>query len=433
MGYLKLTPGLQLRYKPAMRRHPIITGLLRASNGVALWAGLVLALFTARRWLFLLAALGNHRRQQKPGGGTVPDGSGWPRVLLVVPFRDERRQLPGLLARLERLAYPDDRLTMLLVDDGSKDGGREIARAWSSSGENRHLMELGQNLGKAAALNAALARFPEGSLVAVYDADERPAADALYLLVSCFVEDRLAAANGRRAVSNPLASPIATYATFENLVHQLVTMQAKERLRLAPAVLGSNCVYRRSALSHIGGFQAGALLEDSDLTLRLVRAGWSTRFVPDAVSAHAVPESTAGYWRQHTRWASGFRMVAEQQANATLRARHLPWWLRAELVLFSLGYLDRLALLLLLFVGALRTIASDRLPKALLLMITSNLITPFFQVIVALRQDRSPAPLWRRLFLLPLFLLLDMTMALTGLLLRPTSWSRRNSGEQSIS
>lgn len=410
-----------------MQRHPIITGLLRASNGVALLAGLVLALFTARRWLFLLAALGGYRHQTRPGGRTAPDASGWPRVLLVVPFRDERLLLPGLLDQLDRLAYPAERLTVLLVDDGSSDGGREIAHAWVSSGENRHLMALTQNLGKAAALNAALARFPGSSLVAVYDADERPAKEALSLLVGCFADERLAAANGRRAVSNPLASPIATYATFENLVHQLVTMQAKERLRLAPAVLGSNCVYRRSALEHIGGFQAGALLEDSDLTLRLVRAGWTTRFLPGAVSTHAVPETIAGYWRQHTRWASGFRMVAEQQANATLRARHLPWWLRAELLLFSLGYLDRLALLLLLFVGALRTIASHRLPKALLLMIITNLITPFFQVIVALRQDRCPAAMWRRVLLLPLFLILDMTMALTGLLLRPTSWPRRSS------
>lgn len=409
-----------------MKRHPIIAGLLQASNGLALLAGLVLALFTARRWLFLLAALGDQKIRPQPRQQVMSAASGWPRVLLVVPFRDEHKLLPGLLAQLERLVYPADRLTILLVDDGSNDGGREIAQAWTACGDNRHLMELDQNLGKAAALNAALARFAESSLVAVYDADERPAADGLSLLVCSFADGRVAAANGRRTVNNPLASPIATYATFENLVHQLVTMQAKERLRLAPAVLGSNCVYRRSALAHIGGFQPGALLEDSDLTLRLVRAGWSTRFIPDAVSYHAVPETIAGYWQQHTRWASGFRMVAEQQAGATLRARHLPWWLRAELMAFSLGYLDRLALLALLGVAAMRTVVNDRLPRALLAIIFSNLITPFFQVIAALRQDRCPSALWRRLFLLPLFLLLDMTMALTGLLRRPTSWARRD-------
>jgi len=216
-------------------------------------------------------------------------------------------------------------------------------------------------------------------------------------------------------------------------VHQLVTMRAKERLRLAPAVLGSNCLYRRSALAHIGGFQPGALLEDSDLTLRLVRAGWSTRFVPDAVSYHAVPDTIAGYWHQHTRWASGFRMVAEQQAGATLSARHLPWWLRAELVAFSLGYLDRLALLSLLGVTAMRLVADGRLPRVLLAIILSNLITPFFQVMAALHQDRSSSALWRRLFLLPLFLLLDMTMALTGLLRRPTSWARRETARSAAS
>jgi cellulose synthase/poly-beta-1,6-N-acetylglucosamine synthase-like glycosyltransferase len=422
---LELTLCSLLGYKRTMRHHPIIAGLLQASNGIALLAGMVLALFTARRWLFLLAALGNDKVKPHPRQYVETKAHEWPQVLLIVPFRDEQLLLPGLLQRLERLVYPSDRLYMLLVDDGSKDDGPEIVNAWTNCGENRHQMRLDHNQGKAAALNAALARFPEIDLVAVYDADERPAPDALSLLVGPFDDERVAATNGRRKVSNPLASPIATYGTFENLVHQLVTMRAKERLQLAPAILGSNCVYRRSAVVDIGGFRPGALLEDSDLTLRLVRAGWSTRFVPEAVSSHDVPETIAGYWQQHTRWASGFRMVAEQQASSTLRARHLPFWLRAELMAFALGYLDRLALISLLGVASMRAVINGRLPGVLLATILSGLITPFFQVVAALHQAQGPSALWRRLFLLPLFLFLDMTMAFIGLVRRPTAWVGR--------
>lgn len=394
-----------------------------ASNGLAVLLGLVLAWFTARRWLFLLAAHQPQKTQkvQESRPSLLP----WPAVLLLAPFRDEAAALPDLLAHLEQLNYPPNCLTMVLVDDGTTDGSREAAQRWARAVANRHLLSLGRNVGKAAALNAALARFPQAELVAVFDADERPSPDALRHLIQPFADARVGAVNGRRAVSNPLASAIASHATFENLVHQQVTMRAKERLNLAPAILGSNCVYRRTALAQVGGFQPGALLEDSDLTLKLARAGWRIRFVPEAVSVHAVPKTLGSYWQQHTRWASGFQAVARQQAAVTLRARHLPWRLRLELLTFSLGYLDRVVWLLALGWVGMKTAVSRRPPRTLSAVLFTSLITPFIQVLAALRQSQAPPALRRRMVWLPLFLLLDMGMAVVGTVRRTIHWETR--------
>ncbi len=383
----------------------ILSFLTRLSNGLVWLAGLILALFTLRRWLFLLAVL----RRQPERRPLQMDGR--PHVLLLVPFWNEAAALPALLAHLARLDYPADALTIVLVDDGSTDDSRRIAREWAAIAAHRRWLPLPQNVGKAAALNAALARFPQGDLAAVFDADERPSPNVFSLLVPFFADEWVGAVNGRRTVSNPLASPIASHVAFENLVHQLVTMQAKERLHLAPALLGSNCVYRRAALADVGGFLPGALLEDSDLTLKLARAGWRTHFVPAAVSHHAAPETLADYWRQHTRWAVGFGAVARQQTVVTMRATHLPWRLRLELLAFSLGYLDRAALLL---TGGKTAVSRPPSPLLLTILLTS-LITPLFQVIVALRQSRASATLWRRILWLPLFLPLEMGVALVGL------------------
>lgn len=387
---------------------PILSFLTRLSNGLVWLAGLILALFTLRRWLFLLAILRRQPERQPP------PLNGRPPALLLVPFYNEAAALPGLLACLERLDYPADALIIVLVDDGSTDEGGRIAREWAAGVANRHYFPLPGNVGKAAALNAALARFPQGALAAVYDADERPSPDVLSWLLPYFADERVGAVNGRRAVNNPLASPIASHAAIENAVHQLVTMPAKERLNLAPALLGSNCVYRRAALAEVGGFLPGALLEDSDLTLKLARAGWRVHFAPEAVSCHAAPETLAGYWRQHTRWMAGFGAVTRQQAAVTLCARHLPWRLRLELLAFSLGYLDRAALLA---VGWKTAVSRRRSPFLLTVLLTS-LITPLFQVIVALRQSHAPAALWRGIFGLPFFLPLEMGVALVGLVRR---------------
>jgi cellulose synthase/poly-beta-1,6-N-acetylglucosamine synthase-like glycosyltransferase len=390
----------------------------------------MLIFFTLRRWFFIFFALWpdhNHHAspaamERQTGLGPVLPASIEPTVLLLVPLRNEADALPNLVAALDRLDYPAHKLTLVFIDDGSTDHSRELLQQELAARINWHLLPLDRNVGKANALNTALSCFPQGEIIAIYDADERPQLDALRHLVQPFAAAQVGGVSGRRAISNSLASPAASYTTFENLVHQLVTMRAKDRLNLAPALLGANCAYRRTALAEAGNFKPGALLEDSDLTVKLVRLGWQTRFEPKAVSYHQVPQSISGYWRQHTRWARGFNDVARDQAGSLLLDRQLPLLLRLELVSFALGYLDRLALLL----GGGLVLLQER---RVVWVIALSLLTPCLQIVAALRIARSPAALWRRMIWLPLFFALDIAMAAAGFLHSlanaPRTWEER--------
>jgi cellulose synthase/poly-beta-1,6-N-acetylglucosamine synthase-like glycosyltransferase len=425
----------------------------------AAWAtAAVLLAFTARRWLFVLVALATADHPRPTGASHTSANVGqvanlsyitpniWdkpqptslvrgkteklPEALLLAPLRNEAAALPDFLVALAGLIYPPEKFTVVLIDDGSTDDSAAIIRAWLPGRVNWHLLSLAQNVGKAQALNLALTQFPMGELVFIYDADERPQPEALLRLADSFADANVGGVSGRRAVSNPLASPVASYTTFEGLVHQWVTMPAKDRLSLAPAILGSNCAYRQTALAQVGYFKPGVLLEDSDLTVRLVRADWRTRFEPAAVSYHAVPESLAGYWRQHTRWARGFNEVAKNQAGATLFDRCLSWPLRLELLLFSVGYLDRVALL----VAAMLALVYRPLRLFLGALIGLSLLTPLLQTLAALTLNQSPPALWRQLVWLPLFFLVDLAMSVTGLwgaLKRsPQIWEERRARER---
>ncbi|GIK38670.1 MAG: hypothetical protein BroJett011_25030 [Chloroflexota bacterium] len=389
----------------------------------------VLLIFTVRRWLFILAALpatipfgtpfgtpfGRRADRRPPTADGVLSAhnrlSDLPALLLLAPIRNEAETLPGLLATLAALDYPADKLTGVLINDGSTDESEKIIESWIKGRDNWRLLSLAQNVGKAQGLNSALAAFPQGEIVAVYDADERPQPPALRYLVSPFSGEKIGGVTGRRAVSNPLVSPAASYTTFEGLVHQWVTLRAKDRLNLAPAILGANCAYRRTALAEVGNFEPGALLEDSDLTLKLARAGWTIRFEPRAVSYHRVPQTLAGYWRQHTRWARGFNEVAKNQARSTLAGPQLSWPLRLELLAFSLGYLDRLALL----AGVGLALLHPQRRKFLLTVVAASLLTPLFQIMAALTIGREPAAMWLRIIWLPFFFGVDMAMAAAGM------------------
>lgn len=107
------------------------------------------------------------------------------------------------------------------------------------------------------------------------------------------------------------------------------------------SVKGCNMGFRRSLVEAAGGFDEGlggtALLEETDLSERLVRAGWRIRFVPDAHLVHlAAPAGgvrvgdarRTAWWRFHNtgrfiarhRPASLPRVATTFAAIATRRA-----------------------------------------------------------------------------------------------------------------
>lgn len=403
------------------RPRSIQTAYQNALIGLAWLVAGVLLVFTARRWLFMLAALWPDRFDAdlfRPRPEPV-------HVLLLAPIRNEEPVLSAFLPALAGLDYPKPFLTVVLIDDGSTDGTGRLLESWAANRTNWHVLSLTPNLGKAAALNAALARFPQGDIVAVYDADEQPRPETLSYLVLSFNEPTVGGVSGRRAVSNALVSPAASYTAFEGLVHQLITLRAKDKLSLAPAILGANCAYRRSALAQVGNFKPGVFLEDSDLTLKLARAGWQIRFEPRAVSYHRVSETISGYWQQHTRWARGFNDVARDQVRSIISDRRLPVALRLELAMFALGYLDRLALLA---AAGLTLLKQTRRQVGGVLIIT--LLTPLCQIMAALAVGREAPAMWGRIIWVPVFFLFDIAMAMAGawqtLLKSPKVWEERN-------
>jgi cellulose synthase/poly-beta-1,6-N-acetylglucosamine synthase-like glycosyltransferase len=271
------------------------------------------------------------------------------------------------------------------------------------------VLQIPVAVGKAEALRRALAHEKYGELVAVFDADERPAPDVLSSFAAAFSDLRIGGVSGLRAVSNPLAGPAASYSTFETLVHQWITMRAKDRLGLQPASLGSNCAYRRSALEQVGGFTSGLYLEDSEITIRLAQAGWRTRFIPQAFSTHRVPSTLEAYWVQHVRWAQGFQQVNRLRMAEIMADRHLPGALRLELAAFSSGYLDRLFVLI---TAGFHLVS--RPPRFLTSIFAAYLLTPLLQVIAALRISGAPVAFYRKLPILPLFFVIDIAAAFVG-------------------
>lgn len=299
-----------------------------------------------------------------------------PTVQILVAARNEEARLPGLLAALERLAYDPGKLSFVFVDDGSGDATLPLLEQWSRRHPRVTVLRLEPGEGKSAALRKAWRQAPGAELTALLDADVWPAPNALALLAAEFSDPGVGAASGAVEPLNPDGGPVARYAALELWVFHQVVQAARDRLRLNPPAIGAHRLFRTAALETLEDFPAApSLVEDLETSLALVRAGWRTRFRPDAVVKTDVPETFAGFVAQRRRWASGVFWSAVRR----------PAWPSA---LTAVGYLERALFVALMAAALVQAVAWWWLPV--------YLIGPGIHLAVALRQARARSP-WRYL------------------------------------
>lgn len=96
-----------------------------------------------------------------------------PTIAIVIPVYNEESVLPELFARLEALfgGYADCAWRAVFVNDGSRDGTAELARAQSLRDPRFELVELSRNFGFQGALAAGLAHAGSADAAVTMDAD----------------------------------------------------------------------------------------------------------------------------------------------------------------------------------------------------------------------------------------------------------------------
>src|SRR5215467_8703534 len=86
-----------------------------------------IAALAAVIWLYLLLGRGMFWLGRERDDVAAPAPSPWPRVVAVIPARNEAEGIGETIASLLRQDYPGD-LSVILVDDESTDGTAEVAR-----------------------------------------------------------------------------------------------------------------------------------------------------------------------------------------------------------------------------------------------------------------------------------------------------------------
>jgi hypothetical protein len=197
------------------------------------------------------------------------------------------------------MRYPGT-VNVYLCDDGE----RETVRALAEDFGVGYLTRTEHSHAKAGNLNNAMA-LSSGELIVTLDADMVPTAEFLERTVGHFADPTMAFVQAPQAFSNddPFQYNLFSAAALPNEQDFFMrTLLAGKARFNAVMYVGSNTVFRRTALDEIGGFATGVITEDMATGMLLQSHGWRAEFVPDIVAAGAAPESFEDLLVQRDRW-----------------------------------------------------------------------------------------------------------------------------------
>ena len=199
-----------------------------------------------------------------------------PRVSVILAAHNEQANLPGKLAALFALDYPEDRLQIVVASDGSTDGTNAILEKHAPRVTAVLLPAPG---GKASALNHAV-RVAKGEILIFMDVRQAVDRDAIRRLVACFGDPSVGAVSGElhleTADGQPSSEALGIYWRIEKIVRKLESATGS-----VVGVTGALFAMRRELYVPL---PPGTLLDDVLTPMHVVKAGKRVLFLDAAVA-----------------------------------------------------------------------------------------------------------------------------------------------------
>lgn len=272
-----------------------------------------------------------------------------PLISVLVPAYNEAEVIAEVIKNYELIDYPH--FEIIIVDDGSKDQGYEIALKEAALSPVTIRVFKKENGGKASALNFALEKA-KGEFVLCMDADSKLAPLTLRKGVRHFlVNPNLSAVAGMVKVENN-KSFIGGMQYLDYLYghFQKKVLSVYKSVTIVPGPIG---LFRKRDLDAVGGYEREntTYAEDTELTLKLLSCGKDIILEEGMVSYTEAPVSYKDLYRQRYRWTRGIFQAVMKNAQRFLEAEDSKYhkilcYLLWEQVLFPL--IDFMLLLIFL-------------------------------------------------------------------------------------
>ncbi|MDI6644485.1 MAG: glycosyltransferase [Methanobacteriaceae archaeon] len=243
-----------------------------------------------------------------------------PKMSVVIPAHNEEANIQQCIMSLIQCEYPNHKLELIVVDDGSTDNTINLVKRCQVDailyGKDLKIIAKGHS-GKVHTLNTGI-KQSQGEIIVTIDADIKIASDALIKIARPFIEDSsVGAATGYIEIEWDNTkkddfikmffskSEFLEYLTsfnfersYQSFVYSIYTMS------------GAFSAFKRNIIGNIGGYWPVTVSEDMHVTMMLHKKKVRIVNVPDAIAyADAITDYDTLY-SQRVRWSRGQLEVA---------------------------------------------------------------------------------------------------------------------------
>ncbi len=290
-----------------------------------------------------------------------------PMVSLHIPAYNEPPELLiETIKAAERIDYPN--FEVVVIDNNTKDPA-----VWGPVEEycrdrpRVKFVHVAPWPGyKAGACNLALRRYtdPRAEIIGLIDADDIVQPHYLRETASYFSDPNLGFVQTFEGNRDFEGSRYYTACVDSFQAFYLSVMSSRNERNTVPFV-GTMGLFRRSALTAVGGWNEWCICEDTEASLRVSKAGWSGLYIPRCFGRGVVPPSFAGMLTQRHRWCFGAMQILRLHWRSLMPwdrspDNHLTAAQRRDYLMASVGWFRDLlmfafSLLLLAITGLLAT------------------------------------------------------------------------------
>ncbi len=277
-------------------------------------------------WLLLNSILQWHlwrrARKAKPVAPPLPQGP-LPFVTVQVPVYNEKYVVEGLLDCLGKLHYPKDLFEVLVLDDSTDETGYLLAQKLAflqAQGINAKRINRTNRTGyKAGALQQSIGQC-RGELIAIFDADFRPAPDFLLRLVPHFANPAVGIVQSRWAHLNRGQNFLTRVQSYLLDTYFTVEQAGRQQAGYFSNFCGTAGLWRKQCIVDAGGWDGNVLSEDLDLSYRAQLRGWKMVYDAGTAVPAELPATVEAFKVQQARWTKGIIQTFCKNGKSLLKA-----------------------------------------------------------------------------------------------------------------
>lgn len=225
----------------------------------------------------------------------------YPTVTIIVPCWNEETTVSKTIHSLLNLDYPKDKLSILVVDDGSTDNTWHIVQKFSNNPQIR--LYTKENGGKYTALNFGISKTTS-DLVGCLDADSYVHKDSLKKIALYFEDKETMAV----APSIKLWQPKTILQLLQKVEYGfgIFTRKLYQYMNAIYITPGPFSIFRRQVFDKLGPYKHAHQCEDIEIALRMQKNGYKITHAHNAFVYTVPPKTLPKLLKQRVRWSHGF-------------------------------------------------------------------------------------------------------------------------------